>query len=363
MTKPSSSNPTSHQLSLLEQIIQEEIEAAVRCEQDTSAVLSIVNEGFADVIKQAWEKTKGTATSAWEGIKNKFSQSTSMAKSVVAKKIAELKAAFPQIKADFDQLREVEAQSGEKLGTNPAIMQAMKLPNLVKAATAEIQAAQGATKQVAQQQPQQAPTQPLQAAQEAYMAGAADILSETIRTLELHEITSGLQANKGKLNEAQKKQLNELGVIGVAGLALGALGGIPLILKGLHKLASFLGMEKTAHAFETAHHTMHHVEETAIDYMVPDKLSFAYYQRMQKVFSKNEQPIAFEEYRTSDVRKKVEGRIYKIILVFFLFHGVHSALEAGASLIGAAEGAASTIKAIEIGSGVIEATSEFTSGS
>jgi hypothetical protein len=344
-----------YKLALIENIIQEEIEVvvaeAIRREQDTSAVLAMVNEGFADVIKQAWEKTKGVASSAWEGIKNKFAQSTSMAKSVVANKLAELKAAFPQIKADFDQLRQIEASSGEKLGTNPAIMQAMKLPSLVKAATSEIQAAKGTAQQVAQQPPQQAPTAPLQAAQEAYMVGTANILTECVHTVQLHEIKN-----------PPDQQLNEVGVIGVAGLALGALGGIPLILKGLHKLAGFLGMEKTAHALESAHEVMHHFEEKAIDYMVPDKLSFGYYQQMQKVFSKNEQPIAFEEYRTSDVRKKVEMRIYKVVLVFFLFHGVHAALEAGASLIGAAEGAASTIKAIEIGTGIIEATSEFTSG-
>lgn len=324
---------------------------------------AMIQEGFVDNLKAAWKKTKGAAGNAWEQIKGKFASSINGAKEALQTKVTELKSAYPQIKNEFDQLRQIEAQSGEKLGTNQAISDAMKLPSLVNAAKSEIQQASQSVKQIAASDVQPAATPNLQNAQEAYMGGVDSILGQTLFEAKVMERrkTRHLSENKipkkvrSNITLIESQRLDEAGIVGLAGLALGTLGGIPLLLKGLHKLANYLGLEKTSSALEHAYHAMHHVEESVIDYLVPDNLSYLYYKSKHKVFAKSNEPeMTLEEYKTSEVRGKVEMRIYKVVLVYFLFHGVHGALEAGFSMLGAAEGAASTVKAIEIGTGIAE---------
>ena len=102
--------------------------------QDTTLVEKIVHDevakltegNFTDMVKSAWEKTKGVATSAWEQVKNKFLGATQAATQTVNKKLSELKSSYPQIKSEFDELRAIESQSGEKIQNAPAIAQAMK---------------------------------------------------------------------------------------------------------------------------------------------------------------------------------------------------------------------------------------------
>ena len=343
--------------------------------QDTTLVEKIVHDevakltegNFTDMVKSAWEKTKGVATSAWEQVKNKFLGATQAATQTVNKKLSELKSSYPQIKSEFDELRAIESQSGEKIQNAPAIAQAMKLPGLVTAAKSELDAAKKSVYTVVQNDDgvKQAGTAPLQQAQEAYMGGVSQILEKTLFEMAVADRKKSRHLNEVAIPEnlrtsatiREAQQLNEAGLVGILGISLGALGGIPLLLKGLHKLAKYFGLEKTAVALESAYHVMHHLEETVIDYLVPDKLSYMYYQSKHKIFAKEtETAMPFEEYKTSDVRKKVEMRIYKIVLVYFLFHGVHGALEAGASLLGASEAAASTVKAIEIGTEIAELT-------
>lgn len=331
----------------------------------------MIQEGFVDNIKAAWEKTKGAADNAWESIKGKFTSAIAGGKQAIQTKVTELKSAYPQIKNEFDQLRQIESQSGEKLGTNQAISDAMKLPAMVNAAKSEIQQAQQSVKQIAATDVQPAATPNLQNAQEAYMGGVEGILGQTLFEAKVMERRKNRHLNESKISKKvrsnitliEAQRLDEAGIIGLAGMALGALGGIPLLLKGLHKLAKYLGLEKTSSALEHAYHVMHHVEETTIDYMVPDKLSYLYYKSKHKVFAKGNEPeMTFEDYQGSEVRGKVELRIYKVVLVYFLFYGVHGALEAGFSMIGAAEGAASTVKAIEIGTEVAKIAGGLTAG-
>ena len=75
----------------------------------------MIQEGFVDNIKAAWEKTKGAADNAWESIKGKFTSAIAGGKQAIQTKVTELKSAYPQIKNEFDQLRQIESQSGEKL--------------------------------------------------------------------------------------------------------------------------------------------------------------------------------------------------------------------------------------------------------
>jgi len=325
----------------------------VLAEQEIRKEQQFLDEGMADVVKAAWEKTKGAANSAWEGIKGKVAQATSGAKSMMTKKMADLAKAYPQAQQDFAQLKQIETQSGEKLPVTPMLKMAAGLPALVKSAKQEIASDTSASQQVAQQAAKAAPQAQ---AQEAYVLFVGDLLRETTN--------SALKSEQVALNEATKQQLNEFGVTAAAGITLGAIGGVPMLLKGLYKLASFLKMPKTSQAFQHAYHVAHHFEEKVIDYAVPDKLSYLWYKAQQKVVTKDGSPaMSIEEYSTSDIRKKVEMRIYKIALIYFMIHGLHGAMEAGLSLMGATEAAATTVKAVEIGTEVIEVASAIAGAS
>lgn len=321
----------------------------VLAEQEIHKEQQFLDEGMAEVMKAAWEKTKGAASAAWEGIKGKVTQATAGAKNIMTAKMAELAKAFPQAQQDFQQLKQIEAQSGEKLPVTPMLKMAAGLPNLVKSAKQEIASDTSASQALAKQAPP-APNTQQQQAQEAYVSFVGNLLKETTVAVKRGE--------QKKLNESSQKQLNEFGVTAAAGIALGAIGGVPLLLKGLYKLAAFLKMPKTSQAFQHAYHVAHHFEEKVIDYAVPDKLSYLWYTAQQKVVSKDgSKPLSLQEYSVSDVRKKVEMRIYKIALVYFMIHGLHGAMEAGLSLLGATEAAATTVKAVEIGTEVIEVAS------
>ena len=52
--------------------------------------------------------------------------------------------------------------------------------------------------------------------------------------------------------------------------------------------------------------------------------------------------------------KKVKNLIYKAILIYFAWDGIKGVLHAGASLIGFIEGAATTVKGIELAKGAAE---------
>jgi hypothetical protein len=267
----------------------------------------------------------------------------------MTKKMGELAQAFPQAQQEFAQLKQIESQSGEKLPVTPMLKMAAGLPALVKSAKQEIASDTSASQQLAKQSP--APADPqAQQAQEAYVRFIGDLLSETTKAARKSELKA--------LNEASTQQLNEFGVTAAAGITLGAIGGVPLLLKGLYKLAAFLKMPKTSQAFQHAYHVAHHFEEKVIDYAVPDNLSYLWYKGQQKVVTKDGSAVmSLEEYKASDIKKKVEMRIYKIALVYFMIHGIHGAMEAGISLLGGAEAAASTVKAVEIGVEVIEVAS------
>ena len=159
----------------------------------------------------------------------------------------------------------------------------------------------------------------------------------------------------------QKKQLNELGVTAVAGLSLAIVGGLPMLFKGLKKLALALKSEKAAELFEKAEHVTHAVEEKVIDYIVPDKLSYQIYKALNARgfhVSKSTELMSYDDYVKnvdgSDARKKTDGLVYKAMLIYFAFNGLIGVLKAGASLLGFVEGGATAVKGIELAKGAAD---------
>jgi hypothetical protein len=168
-----------------------------------------------------------------------------------------------------------------------------------------------------------------------------------------------------------EKSLLSESVIGLVGIGLGTLGFLPMLFAALGKVASWLKCPKIASAMEKSEHFFHKLEEKVIDYIVPDKLSYKVYLALQDTpfssglkLSAGDDIISFEDY-TSDkakayekpgkesnhsrsVRSKVDGLIYKGLLVFFLWQGIQGVLHSGASILGILEGGASAVKGIEL---------------
>lgn len=156
-------------------------------------------------------------------------------------------------------------------------------------------------------------------------------------------------------NFSNQNRIDELGIVSGVGMFLAVLGGIPIALKGLSKLASFLGAKQTSELLHKAEHVMHSLEEKVIDKIVPDVLSYAVYTflwskgfRMQ---SDKKRQLNREEYSNNlgDAKKKIETLMYSALLIFFAWNGIKAALHAGASLLGFAEGTATAVKSLEIG--------------
>lgn len=291
----------------------------------------MLEEGLQDLLRgvktasaKAWAKTKGALQKASQGATGAINAKVS--------RVRELRGSLESIK---NMVFEAEKESREKLPISKDMEIAMKIPSLAKQAVSEINTEKQAVSQIAPAVTQQA---------EIYTKHVTNILNEIKKT----------STNK-------RQPLNEEATItltSIIGLVMAVLGGVPLILKGLYKLSKKLGFEKTSIAIHHVWHVVHKVEEKTIDYVVPDKLSYVLYNKAwKKGFKTSKAHLEFEQYKANQggARKKVENLIYKIMLVYFLFAGFEVVLEAGASMIGVAKGAANMVKAIEIAGGVIEA--------
>jgi len=56
-------------------------------------------------------------------------------------------------------------------------------------------------------------------------------------------------------------------------------------------------------------------------------------------------------------KQKVESLIYKLLLVYFAAEGISGLLHSTSAALATAEGAASTVKAVEIATGIVDAVS------
>ena len=169
---------------------------------------------------------------------------------------------------------------------------------------------------------------------------------------------------------SEKLILNE-SLVGLVGIGLATIGFLPMLFAALKKVATWLKCPKIAESMEKAEHFFHKFEEKVIDYVVPDKFSYKVYLAFQGTpfssglkLSAGDDIISFEDY-TSDkakayeksgkeskhsrsVRSKVDGLIYKGLLIFFLWEGIQGVLHSGASMLGIVEGSASAVKGVEL---------------
>lgn len=200
-----------------------------------------------------------------------------------------------------------------------------------------------------------------------------------------------------------RRALNEIAFGGfeVVGLILAALGGFPLLLKGLKKLAGFLGFETVAEKLNAAYEKAHHFEEMVVDYAIPDKALYAVYLAIEEEKNPEEfanlklyqddpsglggQPfrsthqrtsgetgertgtfkrttsgrglrrtMTFEEFAESEEKHKYQKRTWAIVLLPWLISGLFSLGHMFHSILGALEGAATGVKAIEVGTAAAE---------
>lgn len=315
--------------SLIESFIQEEINAIV------------LEEGLVDIIKNAWQKTKGATSQAWNRVQGSLAQSSNTIKTTVNKASEILNGIFPQVKQQFEFIKQVEQATGEKINYDNTLNNLQKVAMNAKSIADVINKESEQTINLAKQAATQ--TQ-----QEAIQRKFDEIFNESI--------------NEMKMAEGQK-QLNEVGIIGAVGLGLGTFGGIKLLMGGLSKLFAKFDMpkaQKLSDFFHSAHEKLHHLEISALDKIVPNRVAFAFYQAFSKKFSKGT-PLTFEQFvENQETRERVKKYIYAVLLLTLFIIGVTHLLHASYNFINAAEGAANTVKAIEVGEAVVDAAGVMT---
>lgn len=147
----------------------------------------------------------------------------------------------------------------------------------------------------------------------------------------------------------------DFGISAALGVGLAIMGGLPLLFKGLGKLAGALGATKTAELMHKAEHVTHAFEQKTIDFVMPDRLAYAVYKFLQtKGLKMTPELLDLEAFKKDPVMGKVKTLVYKAVLIYFAINGVVGALKAGVSLLGFVEGTATTVKGIELAKGAAE---------
>ena len=180
-------------------------------------------------------------------------------------------------------------------------------------------------------------------------------------------ILSGLNRNMG-----MPRRIDEVSGFEVVGLGLALVGGIPMLLKGLYRVAKLLKMKGAAGRLEKMYHSAHHFEEGFVNFVVPDKISYAIYTKYHEV--KNPQRVANykvwaaepdselskkisvkqrilspEEYKVSDEKKKLEKGLYVVMLTPWLINGLLALKHFVGNVISWAEAGATAVKGLEAG--------------
>lgn len=147
----------------------------------------------------------------------------------------------------------------------------------------------------------------------------------------------------------------DFGISAALGVGLAIMGGLPLLFKGLGKLAGALGATKTAELMHKAEHVTHAFEQKTIDFVMPDRLAYAVYKFLQtKGLKMTPELLDLDTFKKDPVMGKVKTLVYKAVLIYFAINGVVGALKAGISLLGFVEGTATTVKGIELAKGAAE---------
>ena len=288
----------------------------------------IVNEGLWDDVKSGTKKLSSYVTKQFKSIASKWA-------ATIADRIAKMSTMPDDVKKMFEALKLAMKKSGESFKLDDTLRDAKKLGELGE---------QGILALV--QKDFEGPVH----------AKAKSIDQTKTEGVYYSSIYSILKNNT--YIESNETLNEDFGASAVIGIGLAIMGGLPMLFKGLHKLALVLGAENAAQLFEKAEHITHAFEQKTIDFMVPDKLSYAFYVILAKQglrLSKGDEQLSFEEFQVdadkSGAMKKTQGLIYKILLIYFAINGIKGVLNAGASLLGFVEGTASGIKGVELAKG------------
>lgn len=306
-------------------------EAQIRRIAQEEVVLQLLEEGMWDDVRGGAAKLKQVVTRHFGKVAAKWGQA-------IQEKIGKLKVP-DEIKVAMEAIKVGMKETGESLQLDDTLKSAKDLGSITKdqalaAAQADLE---GPVHDLA------AKTQSSGTKSESrYYAQIYSVLIETPET------TNGL--------------VTEFGLSGALGVGLAVLGGMPMLFAGLHKLAKFLHAEKLAHLFHKAEHLSHALEVKVINSVVPNKLSYVAYKFLHKKGLKFTDEVKdhleYDEYVNdedgSHAMKRVNGLLYKALLIYFAFNGLASVLHAGASLIGFVEGAATTVKGVELARGAME---------
>lgn len=290
----------------------------------------LINEGIWDDVASGAKRLSAYVTKQFKSVAAGWAKA-------ISERLGKLKEVPDDVKTVFGALKQAMQETGETFKMDETLKQAKELGELGKNALAIVEKdLEGPVHEKAKA----AGTQ----AEGKYLPAAYAVLAE-----------------RSYLTSSQKRLNEDFGVTTVMGLGLAVMGGLPMLFKGLHKLAGVLGAEGAAHMFEKAEHVTHAVEQKVVDFVVPDKLSYALYKILQKKgikLSKGDEALTFEQFQIdadkSGAMKKAQGLIYKTLLIYFALQGLAGVLHAGASLLGFVEGAATSVKGVELAKGAQE---------
>ena len=289
----------------------------------------LIREGMWDDVKAGVKKLSTFVTQQFKSVAAKWA-------AAITKKVSELKVP-DEVKQIMGVLKQAMASTGESFKLDEGLREAQELGKL---------GADGALQIV--QQDLEGPVH--EKAKAAEVKGEGKYLPTIYAVL----------AEDKYLRDPQS--LNEdFGVTAALGLGLAVMGGLPLLFKGLHKLADALGAHATAELFEKAEHVTHHFEQKVIDFAMPFKLAYAVYLGLWKIgikLTKGDEPLNEIEIKAEkegiEAIKHAKGLIYKVLLIYLAINGLMGVLKAGASLLGFVEGGATTVKGIELARGAQE---------
>lgn len=306
-------------------------ETQIRRIAQEEVTLRMLEEGMWDDVRNGAAKLKAMVTKQFGKVAAKWGQA-------IQEKIGQLKVP-DEINTAMQALKMGMKESGESLQLDEHLKAAKELGSITKdqalaAAQADLEGPVHALAAQVQEKGQKAESK--------HYAQVYSVLLET------PEVTKGL--------------VTEFGLSGALGVGLAVLGGMPMLFAGLHKLAKVLHAEKLAHLFHKAEHLAHALEVKVINAVVPNKLSYVAYKFLHKKGLKFSDEVKdhleFDEYVSdedgSHAMKRVNGLLYKALLIYFAFNGLASVLHAGASLVGFVEGAATTVKGVELARGAME---------
>lgn len=270
----------------------------------------MIEEGLLDDAKSGFKKLSNAVTSAFKKVADNWA-------ATISEKLNSMQNVPSEVLMVVDALKEGMKSTGESISLDETLKMAKSLGS----------------------------ENALQAAEEDL---AGPIYANAKELKEMFDILSNDSYHR------QRKNLHEVGVTAVLGIGLALIGGLPLLFKGLHKLAVYLGATRTAEILEKCEKFTHAVEKKFIDFVIPSKLSYAVYKFLaEKGFqvAGEKEVLTFDTYKGSSSEKKTEELIYKALLIYFAFQGLVGALKAGASLLGFVEGTATAVKGIELAKG------------